>query len=309
MRAIVTEDFGAPPSLADIPVPEAGAGEVLVRVRASSLNGFDLSVARGNLRGVMEHRFPVVLGKDFAGTVEATGPGVDGFDVGDDVFGVLVKDELGDGAFGEYLSAPAAFTARVPSGLDLATAGAVALAGTAALDATAAAAVAEGDTVLVSGATGGAGAIAVQLVRARGVRVVATAGGEEKASFVRDLGADLVVDHRGDVAAAVRAVHPDGVDAVLHFAGDGPQLAELCRPGGRVVSALGLTADQLDREDVVVTTLSAQPVTETLERLAAAVVDGTVRVPIARTYALADVPQAFADFARGKLGKLAVDLR
>src|SRR5688572_4095007 len=172
MRAIVTDDFGAPPTLADLPVPEAGEREVLVRVQASSLNGFDLSVAGGNLRGVMEHRFPVVLGKDFAGTVEALGPGVDSLDVGDRVFGVLVKDELGDGAFGEYLTAPVTYTARIPSGLDVATAGAVALAGTAAVDAVAAAEVAGGDTVLVSGATGGAGAIALQLVKAGGGRVI-----------------------------------------------------------------------------------------------------------------------------------------
>ena len=73
MKAIAIDDFGAPPSLHDLPVPEPGEGEVLVRVRASSVNGFDVAVAGGHLKGMIEHHFPVVLGKDFAGTVEAAG--------------------------------------------------------------------------------------------------------------------------------------------------------------------------------------------------------------------------------------------
>ena len=81
----------------------------------------------------MEHRFPVVLGRDFAGTVEAAGPGVQSLRPGDAVFGVVTKPALGDGAFGEYVTAPVAYTARVPAGLDLAVAGLLGLAGTAAL--------------------------------------------------------------------------------------------------------------------------------------------------------------------------------
>ena len=123
MKAIAIDDFGAPPSLHDLPVPEPGEGEVLVRVRASSVNGFDVSVAGGYLKGMMQHHFPVVLGKDFAGTVEAAGPGVQSLRPGDTVFGVVAKAALGDGAFGEYVTAPEAYTARVPAGLDLAVAG------------------------------------------------------------------------------------------------------------------------------------------------------------------------------------------
>ena len=74
MKAIATTDFGAPATLVEIPAPEPGEGEILVRVASSSINGFDFSVASGRLKGMMEHRFPVVLGKDFAGTVEFTVP-------------------------------------------------------------------------------------------------------------------------------------------------------------------------------------------------------------------------------------------
>src|SRR5439155_10004516 len=227
MRATAIDDFGAPPALHDLPVPQPVAGEVLVRVQASSVNGFDLSVAKGYLKDAMEHRFPVVLGKDFAGTVEATGPGVETLQVGDAVFGVVMKPELGDGAFGEYVTAPAAFIAKVPAGLEVARAGALGLAGTAALDAVDAIAPNSGETVLVSGATGGVGAFAVQLLRARGIDVIATASSHGKGAFVRGLGARTLVDYRGELAAVVTAIRPDGPDAALHLAGDGAALATL----------------------------------------------------------------------------------
>jgi NADPH:quinone reductase len=306
MKAIAITDFGSAVSLVEIPAPEPAEGEILVRVASSSINGFDLSVARGRLEGMMEHRFPVVLGKDFAGTVEAVGPGVDGFAEGDTVFGVVMKPELGDGCFGERVASPAAFAARVPDGLDAATAGALGLAGTAAHDAVEAVEPQHGETVLVSGATGGVGIIAVQLLKARGAHVIATASTDDEIAFVRDHGADDVVDYRGDVTAAVREKHPRGVDAVLHFAGDGAALAALLSPGGRMASTLGLSSEQLGRDDVTLAPIMASPVTATLAKLADAAAVGIIRVPVTRTYDLEDVPEGLADFAAGTLGKLAV---
>src|SRR5215216_1809480 len=197
MKAIATTDFGAPVTLVEISTPEPGEGEILVRVASSSINGFDLSVASGRLKGMMEHRFPVVLGKDFAGTVESTGAGVDGFAEGDTVVGVVMKPELGDGSFGERVATPAAFAAKVPDGVDAATAGALGLAGTAAHDAVEAVELQQGETVLVSGATGGVGIIAVQLLKARGAYVIATASTDDEIAFVR-----------GDVALASIMANP-----------------------------------------------------------------------------------------------------
>jgi NADPH:quinone reductase len=308
MKAVATTDFGAPAALIEVPVPEPAQGDLLVRVEASSINGFNLSVAKGVLKGMMEHRFPVVLGKDFAGTVEAIGAGVDDFNVGDRVFGVIMKPELGHGCFGELVTTPAAYAAKVPEGLDTAVAGVLGLAGTAAHDAVEAVGVQAGDTVLVSGATGGVGVIAVQLLKARGVHVIATASTDEEVAFVRDHGADDVVDYRGDLAAALEDRRPGGVDAVLHFAGDGPQLATLVSPHGRLASTVGLRADQLDRDDISVITIMANPVTATLAQVADEVTAGTIRVPVARTYRLDEVPLALADFAAGKRGKLAVQI-
>ena len=232
MKAFVLPVFDAQPTVADIPKPQAEPGDLLVRLRAASVNGIDLSIASGMLKGMMEYDFPVVLGKDFAGTVEEVGEGVTGFAVGDRVFGVVSNPSpLSSRSFAEYLVVPAGpNVTHIPDGVDFAATGVLGLAGAAAIQAVDAIAPISGETVLVSGATGGVGAYAIQLVAARGATVVATAKSGEDTDFVRSLGASHTVDYTGDLAAQVRAIRTDGVDAVLHFAGDGAQLGELLMP-------------------------------------------------------------------------------
>ena len=134
MRAFALTAFGMAPEVRELERPQPGEGEVRVRVHAASVNGFDLSVANSHLQGMMEHRFPVVLGKDFAGTIDAVGSGVTGYAPGDRVFGVVTKPYLGDGSFGEYVTVPVAVgLARLPDGVDFTTGAALGLAGTAAL--------------------------------------------------------------------------------------------------------------------------------------------------------------------------------
>lgn len=307
MKAIALESFESGPRLLELSTPEIGPDEVLVRVHASSINGFDGAVAGGMLKGMMEHRFPVILGKDFAGTIEAVGPEVSRFAVGDPVFGVVMKPFLGDGAFAEYLAVPEGFgIARVPAGLDLATAGALGLAGTAALQSVEAVNPSSGEVVLISGATGGVGAYAVQLAVARGARVIATARPGEETDFVRSMGAAHTVDYTGDLAAQVRAISPRGVDAVIHLAGDGSQLADLLVPGGRIASTVGFGPDQLAGQQVTATSVMATPTPEVLGRLSDEAAAGRLRVPIWRTYRLDEVPRALADFAAPHTGNLAI---
>ena len=181
--------------LTELPTPAPHAGEVLVRVQSSSVNGFDTAVAAGYLTGMMEHRFPVVLG-------------------------------------------------------------------------------------------------------------IATARPGEETDFLRGLGAANVVDYTGDVAAQVLAISPDGVDVVVHLAGDGAILLGLLADGGRLASTLGLGPDQ----HPAATAVMAAPTGETLDRLAADAVAGRITVPVSRSYPLAEVPNAFADFATGTVGKLAVTI-
>jgi NADPH:quinone reductase-like Zn-dependent oxidoreductase len=311
MRAVTLDAVPAGPTVSELPDPRPEAGELLVRVAASSINGFDAATIAGYVQGLMEHRFPLVPGKDFAGTVAAVGDGVTGFAEGDQVFGVVTKPFLGAGSLAQYVTVSAATgVARVPGGLSVEQAGSLGLAGTAALDGVTALAPAPGETVLVSGATGGVGAFAVQLLAARGASVIATARIGEESEFVRGL-ADAevrLVDHTGDVPEQVRALVPSGVDAVLHLAGDGPALAGVLRPGGRIASTLGVGPDAVGRDDVTAVAVMADATTAKLTALADAAASGELRVPATATYPLDHAPKAFADFGAGALGKLAITI-
>ncbi|MDQ0578758.1 NADP-dependent oxidoreductase [Streptomyces rishiriensis] len=309
MRAVALNEVPSAPTVTEVATPRPEAGELLVKVAVSSVNGFDLSVTSGRLQGMMEHRFPLVVGMDFAGTVEALGEGVDGIAVGDAVFGVAMKPYLGSGALAEYLTVSAGYgVAPIPAGLDIKDAGALGLAGTAALNSVAAAAPEKGETVLVSGATGGVGALAVQLAAARGARVIATARPGREADFVAGLSDAhiAVVDHTADLDAQVRALAPEGVDVVLHLAGDAGQLAGLLREGGRIASTLGLTQEAVGTGGVIVHPIMADPNPRTLATLADRVAAGELRVPVTATFSLQEAPEAFDAFRAGTLGKISV---
>jgi NADPH:quinone reductase-like Zn-dependent oxidoreductase len=268
-----------------------------------------MALAAGYLAGAMEHRYPVVLGRDFAGTVDAVGTGVTAFQPGDAVFGVVLTQPLHAGSFGEYLVVPQDHNiAPVPTGLPLDTAGVIGLAGAAALASLSAVVPAPGEYVLISGATGGVGAFAIQLAVEAGAKVIATATPGPETDHVLGLGAHHVVDHTGDLAAQVRALAPDGVDVALHYAGDPLVLGPLLGPGGRLASLLMMSPDQYAAAGLTATAVFATPDRPTLETVAESVLSGRVRVPVQRTYDLAGVPRAFADFRAGTLGKLAVSL-
>lgn len=307
MRAVVLTDFGLALELAELDVPQPGEGEVRVRVSAASVNGFDLAVANGYLKGIMEHRFPVVLGKDFAGIVDAVGTGVTGYGPGDRVFGVVTKQFLGHGSFAEFVTVPASVgVTTLPESVDFTEGAALGLAGSAALAAVDAVGPEPGQTVLVAGATGGVGNQAVQLAAKAGAHVIATACGGEETGLVSELGAAEVVDYTQDVTATVLGAHPPGVDAVIHLAGDPTALLPAMRSGGLFVSTLLSSPEQLPTETATVVPVSANPTPETLDRLAEDQAHGRTRVTIQRRYNLDDAPAAVADFAAGTLGKLVI---
>lgn len=304
MRAVVTESHGAAPVVRDVPDPIAGKGEVLVRIAAASLNPFDRFVASGAAKAFMEYRFPVVLGRDYAGTVEALGEGADGFVVGDRVFGTIASPFLGPGGLAERIASPAAHNiAHVPPALEFERAAAIGLAGSAAHSAVNAVDPQPGQTILISGATGGVGSLATQLVAARGATVIATAGSDEGQAFVRDLGAQHVVDFTGDVIAQARAFAPNGVDAIIHLAGDGVALADLLVPGGRIASTAGVGPEKFEGRDL--TAIRANADAAALPTVAELAAKGALRVPIQRTYTLDEVPGVFAAWPHA-LGKSVV---
>lgn len=270
----------------------------------------DVAIWSGALKGQMQHEFPITLGRDFSGTVARIGAQVSGFSAGDQVFGVHFKTVLHDGTFAEQVLVPASTTAKRPADVDGASAGALGLAGITARMAVDAVSPSAGETVLISGATGGVGAMAIQMVKATGAKVIATASRGDT-DFVRSLGADEVVDHTTGLAGQIPDVSPDGVHGILHLAGDGLELAEFLAEGGRLASTLGLGQDQFAGRPVHASAVMA-PLglsTESLGELVKEVSDGRLRVPITKTYALDQVGDAIKRFTSGTVGKLAIAVR
>jgi len=306
MRALAFRSRSDKLAVQDIPAVDAGPGQVQVAVEAASINGIDAAVAAGYLWDMLPAAFPVVLGRDMGGSVAAAGEGVTGFAPGDRVAGVITGMTLGAGTIAGLVTVDAGILTAQPAGVSSVQAAGAGLAAVTAHDLIAALALTEADVVLVSGATGGVGAYAVQMASAGGALVLATARPGEASDFVRSLGADAAIDYAGDLAAAVRAAAPEGVTAVVHAAGDVAALAALLNPGGRLVSALGATAEQAGRDDITVTGVMAVAEPEKLAALLASVAAGTLRVPVARTSPLDQATQALADFSGHKLGKLVI---
>src|SRR5438105_734777 len=242
MKAFAVEELGRPGTVRDLPVPEPGEGQVRIRVAAAGLNAFDNAVLQGYVKDHMEHRFPLVPGMDASGTVEALGEGVDGWAVGDEVFGSVGKAYLGEGTLAEFATMSAGTVARKPASIGHGVAAAIPVAGVTALTMADALQLSDGHLVVAIGATGGVGSYLVQLAAGRGARVVAVCRGEN-ADYARRFGAAEVIDYTaGDVVEAVRSLHPDGIDGAADMHGDRDglaRLAEQIRSGGRVASAVG----------------------------------------------------------------------
>src|SRR5215207_4813832 len=294
MKAITLNAFDTAPALRDdLAAPTPAPNEVLVRVRASSVNPADNGIAAGMLKQIgLEYEFPVILGRDYAGVVELVGSQVTRYAVGDDVFGFLLhaNPTVRDGSWAELIAVPQdMFIGRAPEGVDVATAGAAPLAGIAAIMAIDALELSDGDTVLIVGATGGVGSLAAQLAATAGATVVAPALPEDEA-HLRELGISELLPRDGDLAAAARKRHPDGFDAVLDLVNYAPDVpAALAKEGGRVASPTGAAGEGPGR-----TMIMAAPTPENLERLARLLADGTLRVPIQATHELAQAPDALA---------------
>lgn len=272
MRALHVPAAGEQPQVSDVPTPTVTEGTVLIRVKAAGLNPIDNAIAAGMLAAMMPHDYPVILGRDAAGIVREVGAGVDHVKVGDEVFGhVLLAPPIQAGTLAEYALLPAAAVALKPADLDFVMAAALPLAGTAASAAVDAIDPQPGETVLVNGASGGVGSYVVQLLKARGVNVVAT-GTADDTERLRALGADTVVDYSASpVADQIRATYPDGVDALINLAeytaADVP--LDVVRTGGRVATTTGAPDD----ETFTVlghtgTSIMARPVQEVIARLA-----------------------------------------
>lgn len=304
MKAVQITSFGAPDVLRVIETdhPEPEAGQVLVAVEASSVNGHDTLVRAGGLKLVSGRSFPIGLGLDFAGTVAAIGPGVQQYAAGDRVWGMVhPRQRHTTAAAAEYVTVPAERISRAPAGLSAVQAVSLVVTGATALIALRESVnLVSGERILVRGAAGGVGSAAVQLAHALGGKVTALAR-ERHAEALRDLGADEVLDY-----TATDAEQIGQFDVILDTVGTqlGCYRARLAR-GGRMITvglsgaALAAIAASTVHGSRRIRTFSANPDTALLRALAEHAESGALRPVIDTVHPLAEIAAAHESFERG----------
>ncbi len=295
MRAVLLSETGGPEVLRieEVPTPEPGDGQVLIRVRAAAINPIDWKYRRG----ISSKELPAVLGSDISGTVERSR--ADGFAEGDDVFGFAPS-----GGYAEFAVCPAAAIAKKPAGLSHEQAAAIPVAGLTAWQALFdRGGLQRGQTLLVAGAAGGVGHLAVQFGKHAGARVIGT-GSARNREFVLGLGAEQYVDYTSqDVAELV-----SGVDLAFDTVGGETTktLLPTVREGGTLVVIAGAPPEpEAAERGVRAELLIMSPSAEQLAKIAELVAAGEVRVELAGTFSLSQVAQAHelseAGHTRGKL--------
>src|SRR5262245_50823849 len=288
MKAVFIEKFGGPEVLqyGDLPDPVAASGEVVVDVRAASVNGADWKVRVGQYK---QTKFPLALGRDFSGVISALGGGVHDLQVGDAAFGVL---EMGqEGAYAEKVAIKAAIVAKKPAGLSDVDAAALALTGLTALSAVEdTLKLQRGETILIQGGAGGVAGFAIQLAKHIGAHVITTTSAANR-DYVRDLGANEVIDYNAQDFTKVVS----GCDAVFDtVGGDVAQKSfAVLKPGGRAAFiASGAQAPSPDRSDVKSLRPPVGRERRHLERIAQLAQIGAVRPPAIKLYRLSEAADA-----------------
>lgn len=301
-RTVQFSEYGGTEVLrvVDAPVPSAGPGQVRVAVRAAGVNPIDSRIMQGFMREVMPLELPGGLGSDLAGVVEQVGAGVTAFQVGDEVLGSSLTP-----AISEYALADSANLVAKPAEIGWDVAGSVAGAGGTAWNVLNRLQVREGETLLVHAAAGGVGTFAVQLAVARGVRVIGTAG-EHNFDYLKSIGAEPV--RYGDgLLERVRAVAPDGVDAVLDASGRGeiPLSIELAGGPERVLTLVAFDAADTGIQIFVGGTGDDRG--PALREIVSLIERGLLTVPIWRAFPLDETAAALEASSAGHLrGKIVV---
>jgi NADPH:quinone reductase-like Zn-dependent oxidoreductase len=314
MTAAAIDRFGPPDvlTLHTLPLPQPGPSEVLIALHGAGVGEWDAEMRAGNYTTGKEC-FPLVPGTDGAGIVAARGARVRRFDVDDRVWAYEFANPKG-GFYAEFVAVKAEHVAPVPQSLSLLEAAASAVTGLTALQGIDDhLAVREEETVLVFGATGAVGTLAVQFAKLRGARVIGTATGRDAVHVVTDLGADGTIDGRSSQAAEqLRALAPQGVDAVLALAGGDnlERCLELLQPGGRVAYPNGVEPEPKRRAKVRSIAYDAVAGPREFAKLNAAVEESELRVIVGGVYPLERAAEAHQRVEHGHvIGRLALRIR
>jgi len=313
MNAAAIDRFGGPEvlTLRQLPVPSVEEGEVLIALDTAGVGVWDAEMRAGWYPGG-EPRFPLILGTDGSGRIAAVGSQVRRFQIGEAVYAYSFLNPKG-GFYAEYVAIAADHVAPIPNSLTLREAGAIATTGLTAIQGIDDALhVTRDEVVVIVGASGGVGTLAVQFARLREARVMGIASGDEGVTLVRGLGADAAVDGRhGDVVQALDQFAPDGVDAVLALAGGEAldRAVEAVKDGGRVAYPNGVEPPPKQRPGIRVVPYDAVPGEREFAQLAAAIEAAELKVQIAAAFPLGEASHAHQRLAQGRvLGKIVLDI-
>ncbi len=310
MRAAAIDRFGPPSAITvhTLPVPQPGPRQIVIALQAAGVGSWDESIRDGSWRPAGRSRFPLVLGTDGAGVVVAKGARVRRFHIGDRVYAY----DLG-GFYAEYVAVDEGKAAQVPGRLDDLQAAAGAVTGlTAHQGIDGVLKVRKRETVLIFGASGAVGTLAVQFANRHGARVLATASGRRATALVRRLGADAVVDARsGTVADRLRQLAPDGIDAVLALAG-GDELErclDFLRDDGRIAYPNGIEPAPKPHRKFRIRGYDAEGGPRQFAQLARAIVQAKLSVPIAAVYPLGGAAAAHRRLHDHVIGRIVLRIR
>jgi len=316
MNAVALEEFGPPNVLTihTLPVPVPGPSEVLIELQAAGVGSWDASVRDGSWKPTGRTKFPLVPGTDGAGVVVLRGSRVRRFDVGDRVWAYHYANPKG-GFYAEYIAVDVQHVGKMPRRLDMLQAGAGATTGLTALQGIDdALRIGRDETVLIFGATGAVGTLAVQIARRHHARLIATASSSEGADLLGKLGAKRVFDARSsDAAEQLGRLAPDGIDAALVLTGSENLEAclDLVRPGhGRIAFPSGVWPEPKKKRKIEVISYNAEPGPREFERLDHAAARARLNVPVAGVFPLGQAAQAHERLVQGHiLGRIALKIR
>lgn len=298
MKAMAYRSYGGVEKLEqlDLPLPKVGPGTVRIKVKAAAVNPVDWKVMAGYLDPILDTTFPAVPGWDVAGVVDAVGFDTPEFAVGDEVHAYGRRDTVGIGSFAEYMTLPVGAVARKPQALTFEEAAALPLTGGTALRTLDALDLTDGQTLLIHNGAGGVGQAAIQIANARGVRVLATSSPKNH-ELLASLGAEPLTYGDG-LVEAVRALAPEGVDAVADFHGGAlAQTLAVLKDSGRHASVADASVAEHGGRYIWV-----RPDGKELERLDALVEGGTLTVHVVSTRPMQEAAAAFEESMAGHAG-------
>lgn len=291
MKAIQIQQYGGPEQLemVEVPKPTAGKGQVVVRIAATSFNPIEPNRASGKMRQTFPLQFPFTPGGDFSGVVDSVGEGVTKFKAGDEVIGY----SMAGGAYAEFIAIDVDKVARKPKSIGHLEAASLALVAQTATQMLDRAGVEKGKKVLVQGAGGGVGSVAVQVAHRRGAKVIGTASAKSM-ERVKGYGADQVLDYEADrFEDSVKEV-----DAVLDTVGGAVQQRSyaVLKDGGTLVAInQPPSEEEAKRHHVKASMLITETSAGSLQTVAGMVDDGTITPCVGKVYPLSEVAQAWRD--------------